>query len=67
MTGSSPAMTKGESQPPWLLADPGLQPRLHDPVPRELVGTLVLGMAGVALDPVLADLVLLQGGVEALP
>src|SRR5690349_5220461 len=50
-----------------LLADSSLQPRLHNPIARELIGALVLGMAGVALDPVPADLVRLQRGVETLP
>ena len=37
------------------------------PVARQLIGAFVLGVAGVALDPVPAHLVRLQRGVEPLP
>src|SRR5690242_7631628 len=44
-----------------------LQPRHCDAVAGKLVGALVLVMAGMALDPVPANLVRLQGFVEPLP
>src|SRR5882724_5564767 len=44
-----------------------LQPRHGDAVAGELVGALVLVMAGVALDPVPAHLVRLQRRIEPLP
>ena len=65
MAGSSPAMTRGKSEPA-LLRHPLLQPRLHDPVARQLIRAFVLGMTGVALDPVPVDFMRLQRRVEAL-
>jgi len=50
-----------------LLPHPLLQPRHRDAVAGELVGALVLGVTGVALDPVPMHLVRLQRGIEALP
>src|SRR5262245_55790045 len=41
--------------------------QLRDPAPRQLVGALVLGMAGMAAHPEPLDLVLAAGGVEPLP
>jgi hypothetical protein len=50
-----------------LLRQPLLQPRLHDPVARELVGAFVLGMACVTFDPVPPHVMGLQRGIQALP
>src|SRR6266700_1270705 len=55
-------MTNQQSVPHLLLL-----PRHRDAVARELVGALVLVMAGMALDPVPAHLVRLQRRVEPLP
>src|SRR5437762_7371268 len=49
------------------LPHPLLQPRHGDAVARQLIGALVGVMAGVALDPVPADLMRLQRGIEPLP
>src|ERR1700752_4987402 len=43
------------------------QPRHRHGLARQLIGALVFGMAGVALDPVPAHFVRLQRGIEALP
>ena len=49
------------------LFQPRLQPRHRDALARQLVGALVLVVAGVALDPVPAHLMLVQRGVQPLP
>ena len=42
-------------------------PRLADGIAGELIGTLVLGVAGMAAHPVKFDLVVLDRGFEPLP
>src|SRR5438445_11713922 len=44
-----------------------LEPRHGDAVARELIGALVLVVAGVAPDPVPAHLMRLERGIEPLP
>src|SRR6185312_576443 len=44
-----------------------LQPRHRHAFARQLIGALVFGVAGVALDPVPAHLMRFQRGIEPLP
>src|SRR6266566_6135546 len=44
-----------------------LQPRHGDAVARQLIGALVLVVAGVAPDPMPAHIMRLQGGIQPLP
>src|SRR5438132_9133696 len=50
-----------------LLPHPLLQPGHRNTLARQLIGALVFGVAGVALDPVPAHLMRFQRGVEPLP
>src|SRR5262245_5741232 len=65
MAGSSPAMT---TDGVFCSVDPlPLQLRHHHALARQLIGALVFGVTGMALDPVPAHLVGLERGIEALP
>src|SRR4051812_19212955 len=52
---------------PTKRTKPLLQPRHRDALARQLIGALVFGVAGVALDPVPAHLMRFQRGIEPLP
>jgi len=50
-----------------LLPHPLLQPGHRNTLARQLIGALVFGVAGVALDPVPTHLMRFQRGIEPLP
>src|ERR1700682_2474499 len=52
---------------PWTSLSLRLQPPHRHALTRQLVGALIRVMAGVALDPVPAHLVLMQRRVQPLP
>src|SRR4051812_2341229 len=62
----SPTKGRGEEAPDSRLPL-RFQPRHRHALTRQLIGAFVLGVAGMALDPVPAHLMRLQRSIEALP